>query len=77
MLNGIVKLVDTALSMKERSEELIFCLIPAAFYLTFAGILLFLPQAHVRVHSSRTPSPRLTVPSAKWRRRFLREASFG
>ena len=48
MLNGIVKLVDTALSMKERSEELIFCLIPAAFYLTFAGILLFLPQAHVR-----------------------------
>lgn len=47
-LNGVVKLADAILSVRNQSEEWIFCLIPAVFYLTFAGILLFLPQEHVR-----------------------------
>lgn len=47
MLNGVVKLADTILIIKDKGEDLLYSLIPGLFYMTFAFILLFAPNYHI------------------------------
>jgi len=47
MLDGVVKLTDTILAVKNQEGDAFFSLIPALFYLIFAAVLLFSPKYHI------------------------------
>ena len=48
LMNGLIKMIDSVLIIKNKAEDLFYSLLPSLFYISFGILLLFSPLYHIR-----------------------------